>query len=71
MPFIPPDLAAFLVEAKRRTYAGLDDDATIATPRLEAARAPRAIGFTASRRLRGTMVHRFMSCVMVAACCDR
>jgi hypothetical protein len=25
-------LAAFLVEAKRRTYAGLDDDATIATP---------------------------------------
>jgi hypothetical protein len=25
-------LAAFLVEAKRRTYAGLDDDATVATP---------------------------------------
>jgi hypothetical protein len=25
-------LAAFLVEAKRRTYAGLDDDATIAAP---------------------------------------
>ncbi|WP_407122958.1 hypothetical protein [Bradyrhizobium sp. STM 3561] len=74
MPFIPPDLAAFLVEAKRRTYAGLDDDATIAhaaAHRLEAARAPRAIGFTASRQLRGTMVHRFMSCVMVAACCDR
>ncbi|MCP3465414.1 DUF5680 domain-containing protein [Bradyrhizobium sp. CCGUVB23] len=28
------DLAAFLVEAKRRTYAGLDDDATIAAPLL-------------------------------------
>ena len=27
-------LAKFLVEAKRRTYAGLDDDATIATPLL-------------------------------------
>jgi hypothetical protein len=25
-------LAAFLVEAKRRTYAGLDDDATVAAP---------------------------------------
>jgi hypothetical protein len=25
-------LPAFLVEAKRRTYAGLDDDATIAMP---------------------------------------
>jgi hypothetical protein len=25
-------LAAFLVDAKRRTYAGLDDDATVATP---------------------------------------
>jgi hypothetical protein len=25
-------LAAFLVEAKRHTYAGLDDDATISTP---------------------------------------
>lgn len=34
MPFIPHDLAAFLVEAKRRTYAGLDDDATVATPLL-------------------------------------
>ncbi|MDA9421915.1 MULTISPECIES: DUF5680 domain-containing protein [Bradyrhizobium] len=34
MPSIPPDLAAFLVEAKRRTYAGLDDDATVATPLL-------------------------------------
>ncbi|MEY9185847.1 hypothetical protein ABIG06_007401 [Bradyrhizobium sp. USDA 326] len=34
MPSIPPDLAAFLVEAKRRTYAGLDDDATMATPLL-------------------------------------
>lgn len=31
---IPHDLAAFLVEAKRRTYAGLDDDATIAAPLL-------------------------------------
>src|SRR3954464_14804693 len=31
---IPHDLAAFLVEAKRRTYAGLDDDATVATPLL-------------------------------------
>ncbi len=28
------ELARFLVEAKRRTYAGLDDDATIATPLL-------------------------------------
>ena len=27
-------VAAFLIEAKRRTYAGLDDDATIATPLL-------------------------------------
>ena len=26
------DLVDFLLEAKRRTYAGLDDDATIATP---------------------------------------
>lgn len=34
MPSIPHDLAAFLVEAKRRTYAGLDDDATVATPLL-------------------------------------
>ncbi|HEV2155571.1 DUF5680 domain-containing protein [Bradyrhizobium sp.] len=34
MPSIPPDLAAFLVEAKRRTYAGLDDDATVAVPLL-------------------------------------
>lgn len=34
MPFIPHDLAAFLVEAKRRTYASLDDDATVATPPL-------------------------------------
>ena len=31
---IPGDLAAFLVEAKRRTYAGLDDDATVAVPLL-------------------------------------
>ena len=28
------ELARFLVEAKRHTYAGLDDDATIATPLL-------------------------------------
>jgi len=34
MPSIPHDLAAFLVEAKRRTYAGLDDDATVATQLL-------------------------------------
>jgi hypothetical protein len=34
LPSIPHDLAAFLVEAKRRTYAGLDDDATVATPLL-------------------------------------
>jgi hypothetical protein len=34
MPSIPGDLAAFLVEAKRRTYAGLDDDATVAAPLL-------------------------------------
>jgi len=30
----PSRLAAFLVEAKRRTYAGLDDDATVAAPLL-------------------------------------
>ncbi|MBR0689346.1 hypothetical protein JQ594_25745 [Bradyrhizobium manausense] len=34
MPSVPHDLAAFLVEAKRHTYAGLDDDATVATPLL-------------------------------------
>lgn len=34
MASIPDDLAAFLVEAKRRTYAGLDDDATVSTPLL-------------------------------------
>jgi hypothetical protein len=34
MASIPHDLAAFLVEAKRRTYAGLDDDATVARPLL-------------------------------------
>ncbi|MDA9407876.1 DUF5680 domain-containing protein [Bradyrhizobium sp. CCBAU 45384] len=34
MRSIPHDLAAFLVEAKRRTYAGLDDDATVTTPLL-------------------------------------
>lgn len=34
MSSMPDDLAAFLVEAKRRTYAGLDDDATIAVPLL-------------------------------------
>ncbi|EJN10449.1 hypothetical protein PMI42_06225 [Bradyrhizobium sp. YR681] len=34
MVSIPHDLATFLVEAKRRTYAGLDDDATVATPLL-------------------------------------
>jgi len=34
MPSVPHDLAAFLVEAKRRTYAGLDDDATVARPVL-------------------------------------
>ena len=34
MPDALNDLAAFLVEAKRRTYAGLDDDATIAAPLL-------------------------------------
>ncbi|MGL9616788.1 DUF5680 domain-containing protein [Bradyrhizobium sp. U531] len=38
MPSIPYDLAAFLVEAKRRTYAGLDDDATVATPLLAGSR---------------------------------
>ncbi|MBR0826947.1 hypothetical protein JQ596_15475 [Bradyrhizobium manausense] len=31
---VPGDLVAFLIEAKRRTYAGLDDDATVATPLL-------------------------------------
>jgi hypothetical protein len=34
MTSIPHDLAAFLVEAKRRTYAGLDDEATVAMPLL-------------------------------------
>ncbi|MBR0715103.1 DUF5680 domain-containing protein [Bradyrhizobium liaoningense] len=34
MTAVPPDLATFLLEAKRRTYAGLDDDATIAAPLL-------------------------------------
>ncbi|MBR0822228.1 DUF5680 domain-containing protein [Bradyrhizobium liaoningense] len=34
MPSAPHDLATFLVEAKRRTYAGLDDDATVAAPLL-------------------------------------
>lgn len=28
------ELAAFLLEAKRRTYAGLDDEATVAVPML-------------------------------------
>jgi len=28
------ELASFLLEAKRRTYAGLDDDATVAAPLL-------------------------------------
>lgn len=31
---LPANLPAFLVEAKRRTYAGLDDEATISTPLL-------------------------------------
>ncbi|MEH2524951.1 MULTISPECIES: DUF5680 domain-containing protein [unclassified Bradyrhizobium] len=31
-------LAEFLVEAKRRTYAGLDDDATVAAPLLPGAK---------------------------------
>jgi hypothetical protein len=34
MSSIPHDLATFLVEAKRRTYAGLDDDASVAAPLL-------------------------------------
>ncbi|OAF19902.1 MULTISPECIES: DUF5680 domain-containing protein [Bradyrhizobium] len=34
MSLILHGLAAFLVEAKRRTYAGLDDEATVATPLL-------------------------------------
>jgi len=34
MSSIPRDFAAFLVEAKRRSYAGLDDDATVSTPLL-------------------------------------
>ncbi|WP_235977030.1 hypothetical protein [Bradyrhizobium archetypum] len=29
------DLAAFLLEAKRRTYAGLDDDATVTAALLD------------------------------------
>jgi hypothetical protein len=31
-------LAAFLVTAKRKTYAGLDDDATVAAPLLRGSR---------------------------------
>ena len=31
-------LPAFLVEAKRHTYAGLDDDATVAAPLLPGSR---------------------------------
>src|SRR4051794_40986907 len=34
MVSVPHELAAVLVEAKRRTYAGLDDDATVAAPLL-------------------------------------
>jgi len=34
----PSRLSAFLVEAKRRTYAGLDDDATVATPAFAGAK---------------------------------
>lgn len=34
MPNAHHDLATFLIEAKQRTYAGLDDDATVATPLL-------------------------------------
>ncbi|WP_247400274.1 hypothetical protein [Bradyrhizobium sp. 76] len=63
MVSIPHELAAFLVEAKRRTYAGLDDDATVAAPplrgskQLEHRAAPYAyrdiyfgIGFFVGRR---------------------
>ena len=38
MRSVPHDLAVFLVEAKRRTYAGLDDDATVAAPLLVGSR---------------------------------
>ena len=38
MPGDQDDLAAFLLEAKRRTYAGLDDDATVTTPLLNGSR---------------------------------
>jgi hypothetical protein len=34
----PVRLAEFLVEAKRRTYAGLDDDATVSAPLLPGAK---------------------------------
>ena len=34
MSVILRELSAFLVEAKRRTYAGLDDDATVTNPLL-------------------------------------
>jgi len=34
----PGHLSAFLVEAKRRTYAGLDDDATVSTPAFAGAK---------------------------------
>lgn len=34
MPNASHDLATFLFEAKRRTYAGLNDDATVAAPLL-------------------------------------
>ncbi|WP_298242131.1 hypothetical protein [uncultured Bradyrhizobium sp.] len=50
MPSIPHDLAAFLVEAKRRTYAGLDDDATVATPLLAGSKPPRDPGFNSLRK---------------------
>jgi hypothetical protein len=34
----PDRLSAFLIEAKRRTYAGLDDDATVSTPAFPGSR---------------------------------
>ena len=38
MASIPHDFAAFLVDSKRRTYAGLDDEATVAAPLLRSSK---------------------------------
>jgi hypothetical protein len=38
MASIPHNFAAFLVDSKRRTYAGLDDEATVAAPLLRSSK---------------------------------